>query len=769
MNRSLKTLVTLTCSSILLGSQTILFQQPARAQTFLGFVGCPAGTREGPINLVSNGNFNISPGVVNGPLLPGNPAGFTSTLPYRGDGVYPDDTPPLPIALGGLSIQTGTINYLGGVVVGQPFPGDPANGVLPSNTYLYSNPNASAATPLVPGSAFPPISPTSPIIWSQTLTGLAPNATYNFTAYFYNLLTDLAPPGAAPPVIRLLAGPPGGPDTAFVPSLSGQPVTTRQQWLRVQGLFSPNGLPSLELRIVDEANTIVGDDFGMTAVGFRECIPIIGVAKSAGTPVQNANGTFTIPYTVTVQNFAPNNPTFTVNNLQLTEDLRQTFANATINSVTNIQSPTLTVNPAFNGTTDFNLLAPGVNTLAGQTTTTVTFSVTITPGAGPSGSGPFNNQVTVTGGSQGGTPLTDLSVDGTNPDPNGDGNPDEGSPTTVTLVPGASTPRLGVAKSAGTPVQNANGTFTIPYTVIVQNLSPNDPALTVNNLQIMEDLRPTFANATINSVTNLQSPTLVVNSAFNGTTDFNLLGPGNSLPGQTSALVTFSVNITPGSGPSGSDPFANQVTANGVSPTGTPVTDQSVDGTNVDPNGDGIPNEGSPTQVVLPGTGIPTGNQRLRLVKRITGATRNGVPIPGINFNTFVNDPGSADDDAPGWAQFLPLGLVNIGANSPLRSGDEVTYTVYLLSDGDSPATAVTICDPVPATTTFVADSNQIQRPAASVSPGGAFFPPLAPLPTGNPCPSQTNVNGSVIYDVGDVPNTAGNNFGFVRFRVRID
>ncbi len=216
MKRFLKGSLALASSTIFLNAQTLLAPRPAKAQVFEGFTGCPAGTREGPVNFVTNGNFTVSPGVVNAPLPPGNPAGFTSNLPYLRDGVYPSDNPPAGTPLGGLSIQTGSINYFNGLVIGQPFPGDPANGVAPSNTYLYSNPNASAATPLVQNSAFP-----NPLIWRQIITGLSPNATYNFTAYFYNLLMSSA--SGSPPIIRFWRVLPMGQVLHLFPPLLGVP------------------------------------------------------------------------------------------------------------------------------------------------------------------------------------------------------------------------------------------------------------------------------------------------------------------------------------------------------------------------------------------------------------------------------------------------------------------------------------------------------------------------------------------------------------------
>lgn len=591
MNRSLKSLVALSFSGLLVGTQ-LIWPPPAEAQVFINNnnAGCPTGTRDGPTNFVQNGNFATTPGVV-GTLPPGNPAQFTSTLPYRGDFLYPDDFGNNGFnAFGGLSIQRGPVNYLNGIVNGLPFPGDSRFDVPASDTYLYSNPNASVTAPLTQGSAFP-----NPTIWEQSISGVSPNAVYNFTAYFFNLLAPGAP--GVDPIILEQVGPVGAAPGAFVPPTAtpGIVVSTRQDWLagRVATLFRTlPGQTSLQLRIVDQANNIIGDDFGMTAIAFRECIPTLNITKVAGTPQQNSDGTFTIPYTVSVTNSAPANsatldfgPAFTVNNLQLVEDLNTVFTNATLQSVTNLQSPTLTVNTAFNGTSDINLLTSG-NTLAASTTATVSFNAIVKPGAGENGVGPFDNQVVASGTSQANTPL--------NPPP-------------------------------------------------------------------------------------------------------------------------------------------------------------------------------ARARVRLPATQQPTGNSQFVLVKRITGVTRNGTSLPGLNFGTFINDPNNTNDDDPAWAQFPPVGLINVDTNTPVQSGDLVTYTVYFLSNGQTAAIDTNICDLIPSGTTLVPLTTQIQIGNGTVTSGGTVFTPLAPLPANNSCPDQTNPNGAVIFNLGDVANTPTNNVGLVRFQVRIN
>jgi len=609
MKRPLRLLASLASLSTLLGSQTLFLPEPVRSQTFVGNV-CPPGTTRRGTNIVRNGNFVTPPGVT-GALTGGvggaplnNNAQFSSDLPYVGDGVYPIDIPPLPLPpfTGGLSIQTGSINFAGGVVIGQPFPGDSLNGVPPSQTYLYSNPNSTTT-------GDPPFS--SPVVWRQEVSGLAPNTTYNFFAYFYDLLnfTVPGPPGVVTPQIRLRLSPnvtnDPGTSIAVAPT-----VADRQRWIPIQYTFTTSPSQTVAvLELQDTANNINGDDFGVTAIGLQECAPNIGVAKSAGTPIDNGNGTFTIPYTVRVRNLAPvplpSQPqiTYDLRNVQLTDPLTDLAAKATINSIANIQSPTLAVNAGYSGPGNPNLLL-GTDTLTPQTTAVVTFNVILTPGSGPEGFGPFNNTVRTTATTQGGSSVSDDSNDGVNPDPSG----------------------------AGT------GTGSVPTVV--------------------------------------------------------------RLTGQS-------------------------------------------------------------------------GQANLLLVKRITNVTRNGATLGGVNFGGFVDDPGATEDNNSGWTQLqptaAPVGIIALDINNPVSPGDEVEYTVYFLSNGAVSALATNVCDLIPAGTTLVSGSSQIRTNNTPAVSGGTVFTPLAPLPPNNSCLNQSNPNGAVIFNLSDLPNTPAGNVGFTRFRVRIN
>lgn len=183
-------------------------------------------------------------------------------------------------------------------------------------------------------------------------------------------------------------------------------------------------------------------------------------------------------------------------------------------------------------------------------------------------------------------------------------------------------------------------------------------------------------------------------------------------------------------------------------------------------------NNGAPTPVLFPlsvSSSTTGGAANLRLVKRITNVTRGGAVLPGVNFGAVIDDPSTSDDNAAGWTQISLTGVLALDTSNPVRSGDEVTYTVYFLSDGTAPALDTSICDLIPGGMTYVVNSTDVKLASANPVSGGTFFTPLAPLPANNSCPIQENPNGATIVDLGTVSNAAGSNFGFIRFRVRVN
>ena len=150
------------------------------------------------------------------------------------------------------------------------------------------------------------------------------------------------------------------------------------------------------------------------------------------------------------------------------------------------------------------------------------------------------------------------------------------------------------------------------------------------------------------------------------------------------------------------------------------------------------------------------------VVKRITNALRNGQPVSGVNFNTFVPDPNSNNDDAlPSPERFR--GVPNL--ETPIQSGDQIEYTVYFSTQGNENLRNIRFCDLVPTGTTFANNSISVNG-AGEGADSGSYLAPLAPLGNySNICP-DSNSNGAVVVNLGTIPSS---NFGFVRFRVTVN
>lgn len=157
-----------------------------------------------------------------------------------------------------------------------------------------------------------------------------------------------------------------------------------------------------------------------------------------------------------------------------------------------------------------------------------------------------------------------------------------------------------------------------------------------------------------------------------------------------------------------------------------------------------------------------SGTPDIRIIKRITNARRNGEPIAGTSFNTFIPDPNNSNDDNLTQPERFP-GVIDLQV--PVRSRDEIEYTIYFLTQGNENINNLQFCDLVPRGTTFANNSIGING-AGSGASTGRYVTPLAPLESfANICNGSNN-NGAVVANLGNVPS---GNFGFVRFRVTVN
>jgi uncharacterized membrane protein len=210
-------------------------------------------------------------------------------------------------------------------------------------------------------------------------------------------------------------------------------------------------------------------------------IPKIGLAKKITSgPLDNLNGSFTFTYSIKVKNTGE----VTMSSLQVQDNLSTSFSGAGSFSVNSVSSSKFTINPAYNGSSNINLLS-GSNALISGDSGTVLLTVTVFPG---SNYGVYNNNATVSGISPVGVTKTDISQDGTDVDPDNDGDPTNNNVPTPVSFPRIQLTKTGVLNTnVVLPNGIANTGDKISYSfkvcntgkTLLTNVIVTDPLLTV--------------------------------------------------------------------------------------------------------------------------------------------------------------------------------------------------------------------------------------------------------------------------------------------------
>ncbi|AFY56042.1 conserved repeat protein [Rivularia sp. PCC 7116] len=368
---------------------------------------------------------------------------------------------------------------------------------------------------------------------------------------------------------------------------------------------------------------------------------------------------------------------------------------------------------------------------------------------------------------------------------------------------------------------------TVEYTITYSNQSP-DFQTDATNFIIQDTLPPqlTYNNSEIVSKTDGNN--IILNSSYSGsgalsnsgtlrvndeiiikiTATINNDNDGDSINNQANA--TFNTNDSSAtSGTALTDADSAGATQDNPPTQGNPFKqiDDDSQNTGNDPSNTA---DDEPTIITVEKT-VVTGSPKVLLVKRITA-------INGVNFDQFVDDPNSIEDNNSNWPDSDPSdtssndflrGAVNGGLVVP---GDELEYTIYFLSIGEKDASKLKICDVIPTYTTFIPtafngstptdgglstanlgiaiafdSTNYPKNPTAYItnvadSDRGEFFsagetPPIA-------CSSSNN-NGAVVVNIvnkdnvnQDIIPTANvdqtqtkptNSYGFIRFKVKVN
>ena len=170
----------------------------------------------------------------------------------------------------------------------------------------------------------------------------------------------------------------------------------------------------------------------LTILPCTQIIPAIGLAKSVESVEKLKDGSYNIRYSIIVKNLGND----LLSNVQVTDNLAVTFPSPTIFNIVSepIATGALSASITFNGLTDMYLLNSSASTLAIGATDSIKFTVHVVMSGGTQ---VYYNTAVGYGTGSDGNYVTDISNDGYNPDPNGDGNanePGENNPTPVTLI-----------------------------------------------------------------------------------------------------------------------------------------------------------------------------------------------------------------------------------------------------------------------------------------------------------------------------------------------
>ena len=360
-------------------------------------------------------------------------------------------------------------------------------------------------------------------------------------------------------------------------------------------------------------------------------------------------------------------------------------------------------------------------------------------------SGPINGTGTV---NEGGTPNdpTDDTIDYT-PDPGYDGNDiityqicdSDGDCDVASINITVRDALIGIAKEAGTPVSNPDGSFTTTITMTIENFGQVE----LGDVQVTDDLSAfgsfvSLANLDMEGEYTVSGLTVVSNSAnamsvntgFNGAGDTELLNvaAGGTLGVGEVVTLSFDLRFI-----AAQDSYINVAVASGDvpandDPTGSPdddpddTTDDSTDGTDPDPNDDDDPDEDDPTPVDpddVPDAvaDMATTNQNTTvnidpLVNDDFGSdgpsTTGPISIVSapINGLAVVDNNGTPNDPTDDTIDYIP--------GSGFTGTDVLTYEICD-SDGD--------CDAAPVNITVLEAQIGIAKDASEpVAIGGGLF-----------------------------------------------
>jgi len=238
---------------------------------------------------------------------------------------------------------------------------------------------------------------------------------------------------------------------------------------------------------------------------------LIGLAKREVQVDMMADGCSEVTYEFNVENFGNTQMT----DIQVTDDLAAAgFGACGSFTVSSITSDDFTVNPAFDGM-GVNDLLTGVDSLGVGDKGAIL--LTVEACGCPDGT-VIMNEADITATGPDGTVVMDDSVDGSDPDADGDGDPTNDTSVTETTL--SESGDMGVAKREVGVWLQEDGCALLTYEVNVENLGNVD----LSNLQVEDDLAAAGLGACASAdIKEITSDDFLVNPAYDGMGNINLL------------------------------------------------------------------------------------------------------------------------------------------------------------------------------------------------------------------------------------------------------
>ncbi len=384
----------------------------------------------------------------------------------------------------------------------------------------------------------------------------------------------------------------------------------------------------------------------------------IGLALSADT-LRQSNGSYNVTFRAIVESCG----NLKLEGVEIKENLATMFTSPATFTV--IQKPTaglgskLVTNDSFNGTTDTKLTLAAGSILEQGVTDTVKFVINVIPNGNE---GPFSTNATVSAMANTifGTPAetSDVSNNGKVVDK------PSAEPTVVRFF---KSPSIGLALAVIDTVKQQNGSYNVTYQAIVKN----NGSLELNGVVVCDTLSKAIklpASYTIvGTPTKSAGSQLVINNAFNGSSEPCLTTSAGKLGVGKVDTIRFVVNIKPDT----IKTFTTQAVANGTGTlannTNQTVTAVSSAGTNPD-----SPSK-TPTSLVFGNSG--------------TGS----ISVPCIGLALYVKDTVRQSD-----------GSYNI------------SYRAIIRNCGNLNLKDIAMCDTLSNTFTSPAVATIVQKPTLS-------------------------------------------------------